>query len=218
MTRAETPQGRFITLEGGEGAGKSTQRDWLVDCLRSAGRTVVATREPGGSPGAEEIRRLLVEGGTGRWDAMTEALLHLAARRDHIEQTIRPALERGDWVVSDRFTDSTIAYQGYGHGLGRQTIETLSAAASITLTPDVTLILDIPVDAGLARTMGRGGAEDRYERMEKAFHERLRAGFLEIADNAPERCAVINATKPLTDVSTVIRAAIQARLPDAFAT
>lgn len=208
--------GRFITLEGGEGAGKSTQRDMLVALLREAGHTVVATREPGGSPGAEEIRRLLVEGGTGRWDPMTEALLHMAARRDHIERVIRPALDRGDWVVSDRFTDSTIAYQGYGHGLGRDTIETLAAAAQIDLRPDVTLILDIAVGEGLSRTSGRTGAEDRYERMGQDFHENLRKGFLAIAADDPDRCLVIDAAESVEAVGAAIRRAVSARLPEAL--
>ena len=209
--------GRFITLEGGEGAGKSTQRDRLVEQLRKAGHSVVATREPGGSPGAEDIRRLLVEGETGRWEPMTEALLHMAARRDHIERLIRPALDRGDWVVSDRFTDSTIAYQGFGHGLGRDTIENLAAAARIDLQPDVTLILDIAVGEGLARTTGRAGAEDRYERMGRDFHENLRAGFLAIAADDPGRCVIIDAAEPLEAVGAAIRHAIAARLPEAFA-
>ncbi|MEX2616762.1 MAG: dTMP kinase [Alphaproteobacteria bacterium] len=212
-----TPRpGRFITLEGGEGAGKSTQRDLLVALLREAGHTVIATREPGGSPGAEQIRRLLVEGGTGRWEPMTEALLHMAARRDHIERVIRPALDRGDWVVSDRFTDSTIAYQGYGHGLGRDAVERLAAAARIDLSPDVTLILDIPVEDGLSRTIGRAGAEDRYERMGQVFHASLRAGFLAIAADDPGRCVVIDAAESLDAVATAIRRAVAARLPEAL--
>jgi dTMP kinase len=206
--------GRFITLEGGEGAGKTTQRDRLVDWLRQGGLHVVSTREPGGSPGAEEIRRLLVEGGTGRWDAMTEALLHLAARRDHVQRMVKPALEGGEWVVSDRFTDSTVAYQGYGHELGADTIEALVVAAQINLQPDLTFILDIPVAAGLARTVGRGGAEDRYERMGGAFHERLRAGFLAIAASDPRRCAVIDATQPIDAVTAAIRKTVAERLPE----
>lgn len=186
-------RGRFITVEGGEGVGKSTQVGRLADALRARGITVHSTREPGGSPGAEDIRQLLVTGETGRWDAMTEALLNFAARRDHLVTTVWPALERGAWVVSDRFADSTVAYQGYAHGLDRETIARLYALVVGEFAPDLTIILDAPVDLGLARASARGG-DDRYERMDVAFHERLRAGFLEIARGAPERCVVIDAS------------------------
>src|SRR5688500_12746876 len=174
-------RGRFISFEGGEGAGKSTQIRLLVDALAARGLDVIATREPGGSPGAEEIRRLLVSGDPGRWDGVTEALLHFAARRDHLARTVWPALDAGRWVVTDRFADSTMAYQGYGHGLGREPIERLYEVAVGGFAPDLTLILDIPPEAGVSRAHARHDGEDRYERMDLTFHHRLREGFLAIA-------------------------------------
>ena len=199
MSSAAT--GRFITLEGGEGAGKSTQIARLSDWLRQKGRTVVTTREPGGSPGAEMIRKLLVEGPAERWDGTTEALLHFAARRDHLRSTVWPALRRGDWVISDRFADSTVAYQGHGHGLDRGTLERLYHVAVGEFRPDLTLILDLPIDAGLARAAARRGSETRYESLPVDFHERVRAGFLEIARREPQRCAVIDARQDIDRVA-----------------
>ena len=210
-------RGCFITLEGGEGAGKSTQCRLLSAALAENGHTVVATREPGGSPGAEEIRRLLVDGAVDRWDAMTETLLLLAARRDHVRHIIRPALERGDWVVCDRFSDSTLAYQGYGKGLDRAMLRDLSARVLEEFAPDATLILDLSVDAGLARATQRDGGANRYERMDKAFHERLQQGFLEIARQDPARCIVIDADADTAGVQAAIATAIGTRLPGALA-
>lgn len=216
-----TGRGRFITLEGGEGAGKSTQQRRLAAWLRARGRDVVETREPGGSPGAEEIRSLLVTGAAGRWDAVTEALLHFAARRDHLNQTIEPALARGCWVVCDRFADSTLAYQGYGHGLGRAAIEALYDLAVGKLSPDLTLVLDLPAAEGLARAQERNGgtrngggaqAEDRYERMDLAFHERLREGFRDIVAREPGRCVLIDASGDEDAVAARIQAAVAERL------
>jgi dTMP kinase len=208
--------GRFITLEGGEGAGKSTQQRRLADWLRRGGREVVETREPGGSPGAEEIRKLLVTGTAGRWDAVTEALLHFAARRDHLRQTIEPALARGSWVVCDRFADSTMAYQGYGHGLGRAPVEALYALVVGSLKTDLTLVLDLPVAEGLARAQRRNGGgtqqEDRYEQMDLAFHERLREGFHDIVAREPERCILIDARGDEDAVAARIQAAVIERL------
>ncbi len=204
--------GKFITFEGGEGSGKSTQLRLLADSLRAAGREVVTTREPGGSPGAEDIRALLVQGEVARWDGLTEALLHSAARRDHLVRTVWPALSRGAWVLSDRFADSTQAYQGYGHGLPLDTIAALTGIATGGFRPDLTLILDLPAADGLRRANGRGGAEDRYERMGTAFHERLRQGFLSIARAEPGRCVVIDASRPIADVQAAVQAAIHARL------
>ena len=205
---------RFITLEGGEGAGKSTHARRLGEAIRALGETVVLTREPGGSEGAEQIRALLVGGAVNRWQPASEALLHYAARRDHIERTIRPALESGAWVISDRFADSTMAYQGYGQGLGRAWIEALHRVALGEFAPALTLILDLPVEDGLIRARGRGGVagEDRYERMGPGFHERLRVGFLEIAAREPERCLVIDATRPVEEVAAAIRRALRTRL------
>lgn len=207
-----TARGRFVTLEGGEGAGKSTQLRLLADALRAAGLEVVATREPGGSPGAEQIRELLVNGAVGRWDAVTEALLHFAARRDHLTKTVWPALDRGSWVVSDRFADSTRAYQGYGHGLDLATIDRLYAVTVGDFAPDLTIVLDLPVEAGLRRAADRAGGEDRYEKMDLGFHRRLRDGFLAIARAAPERCLVVDADRPVAEVQRSIRIAIGERL------
>lgn len=197
--------GKFITLEGGEGGGKSTQAKRLASFLESLGKRVLLTREPGGSPGAEDIRQLLVSGEPGRWDAMAEALLHTAARRDHLRRTVLPALETGQWVISDRFVDSTVAYQGYGHGLGAGRVQDMHKLANDGLMPDLTLILDLPVEEGLKRANHRGGGEDRYERMRIDFHERLRQGFLEIASKDPERCRIVDASKNMDDVAAQIQ-------------
>lgn len=205
-------QGRFITFEGGEGGGKSTQMQMLAEALRSRGLSVITTREPGGATGAEQIRRLLVEGEPGRWDSMTEALLHFAARRDHVVRTVWPALAEGQWVLCDRFADSTLAYQGYGHGLPIHAIEQLYDMTVGNFAPDLTLILDVPVEDGLRRAAGRGGAEDRYERMGRAFHERLRQGFIEIARHNPRRCVLLSATAPVDEVQAKIMAAVEERL------
>ena len=205
---------RFITLEGGEGAGKSTHLRRLGEAMRAAGETVVLTREPGGSEGAEQIRTLLVGGAVNRWEPMTEALLHYAARRDHVERTIRPALDAGSWVLCDRFSDSTMAYQGYGQGLARDWIESLHRVVLGEFNPALTLILDLPVEQGLVRARDRSGAagEDRYERMGLGFHERLRAGFLDIAVREPARCVIVDATRSVEEVSAAIRAAVRERL------
>ncbi len=208
----DRPGGRFITLEGGEGAGKSTQIARLAEGLGRAGIRVRTTREPGGAPGAETIRKLLVEGEPGRWRPMTEALLHFAARVEHVETVVRPALAAGEWVISDRFADSTLAYQGYGHGLGHEAVGSLYRTTLGTFAPDLTLVLDMPVDAGLARAGARGHDETRYERMGRDFHERVRRGFLEIARREPERCVVIDATGNVDEVTARIFAAVAERL------
>jgi dTMP kinase len=208
--------GRFITFEGGEGAGKSTQARRLADVLRSAGVTVTLTREPGGSPGAEAVRALLVSGSPDRWDALTEALLHFAARRDHVRATIAPALQRGDWVLCDRFADSTMAYQGYGLQLGREPVEQLQRLVLGTLVPDLTVVLDLPVAQGLGRAAVRGG-HDRYERMDPAFHQRLRDGFLDIARREPQRCIVVDARGAEGEIALSIQSAVAARFGLALA-
>lgn len=205
-------RGRFITLEGGEGAGKSTQIRLLAEALRACGLEVVVTREPGGSKGAEEIRALLVSGETGRWGPVTEVLLHTAARRDHLERTVWPALEAGTWVICDRFFDSTVAYQGYGLGLGAEYVAQVQRVALGDFRPDLTLILDIPPEAGLRRAAVRHGGEDRYERMDVAFHHRLRDGFRAIADAEPGRCAVIDAAATIETVQARILDAVTRRL------
>ena len=205
-------KGRFITLEGGEGAGKSTQIARLKTWLEGRGRKVVATREPGGSPGAEMVRKLLVEGPVERWDGVTEALLHFAARRDHLRFTVWPALEQGAWVISDRFADSTTAYQGYGHGLDRAMLERLYGVAVGDFRPDLTLILDVPIDTGLARAAARRGTETRYENLPVEFHQRVKAGFLEIARRAPARCVVIDAAQDIDTIAGGIARAVGERL------
>jgi dTMP kinase len=205
-------QGRFITFEGGEGAGKSTQVRKLAARL-AAGREVVATREPGGSPGAESIRDLLVRGEADRWSPVTETLLMYAARRDHLERVIQPALTRGAWVVCDRFADSTRAYQGAGGGADPALIAALEAQVLGLIRPDLTLVLDLPVEDGLARADGRGDAETRFESKGLAFHARLRHAFLDIARAEPRRCAVIDAAQPPDAVEAAIWAVVAARLP-----
>jgi len=205
-------RGYFITFEGGEGAGKSTQLRRLGDRLEAAGRVVVRTREPGGSPGAEAIRALLVTGEADRWSPMTETLLMYAARRDHVERVIRPALDRGAIVLCDRFADSTRAYQGAGGGAAATLISALEAAVLGDLRPDLTLMLDLPVDIGLARAAGRGGGEARFEAKGAPFHARLRAAFLAIADAEPERCAVIDATRDEAAVAAAVWEWVRTRL------
>jgi dTMP kinase len=197
--------GRFITFEGGEGGGKSTQVGRLVEALSRAGVPVLRTREPGGAPGAEVIRGLLVGGDTARWDAIGEALLVNAARRDHLVTTILPALAAGTWVVCDRFADSTMAYQGYAGGADRAALAALYRLVAGDFAPDLTLILDLPVATGLARARARAtSGEDRFERMGSDFHERLRAGFLEIAGNEPQRCVVLDATAAVDEVHAAV--------------
>lgn len=206
---------RFITLEGGEGAGKSTQARRLADKLEEKGHSVVVTREPGGSPGAEIIRKLIVSGDEGRWTPKAEALLVFAAREDHLMRTIRPALDRGAWVICDRFIDSTRAYQGAAQGLDLQVIDTLGEMVIGADMPGLTLMLDLPVETGLARAGKRadeGAVEDRYEKMEIQFHRTLRQAFLDIAAAEPGRCAVINAARNEDEVAASIWAEVGTRL------
>jgi len=204
--------GRFITLEGGEGSGKSTQIARLKEWLEGRGAEVLATREPGGSPGAEMVRRLLVEGPAERWDGVTEALLHFAARREHLRSTVWPALARGHWVISDRFADSTLAYQCYGQGVDRRIFEQLYAVAVGDFRPDLTIVLDLPVEIGLARAASRRGAETRYESLPVEFHHRVRAGFREIAAQDPGRCVVVDATGSIEAIAAAIARSVEERL------
>ncbi|MDZ4735141.1 MAG: dTMP kinase [Rhodospirillaceae bacterium] len=206
------PRGRFITFEGGEGAGKSTQAQRLGVWLKARNIDVLLTREPGGSPGAEAIRQLLVTGDAGRWNALTETLLHFAARNDHVLRTIEPALADRHWVICDRFVDSTVAYQGYGLGVDRAFIAMLEKSVLGGLRPDLTLFLDLPVETGLARAASRRGGEDRYETMDIAFHERLRHGFHEIAARDPARCVLIDATEDVDAVQRQVIGAVVSRL------
>jgi dTMP kinase len=205
------PAGRFISLEGGEGTGKSTQARCLGARLAQAGIEVVLTREPGGSPGAEQIRKLVVEGEGGRWTPITETLLVYAARADHVARTIGPALAAGRWVISDRFNDSSFAYQGAGRGVPRETIRRIDAAVLDDFRPDLTLILDLPVEVGLARAGARGGNENRFESLGADFHERMRNAFLDIARKQPDRCRLIDATGDEETVGAAIWDAVRRR-------
>lgn len=211
-----TARGRFITLEGGEGGGKSTQQTLLIEALSKAGITSVATREPGGSHGAEAIRALLVTGDPARWSGFTETLLHYAARHDHVTRLIAPALASGTWVVSDRFADSTMAYQGFGQAVARDTIRALHRLTLGDFQPDLTLILDLDPATGIDRARARlragGQGEDRYERMDMSFHHALRAGFRQIAEAEPDRCVLIDADRSIKAVHDDICAAVTNRL------
>jgi dTMP kinase len=203
---AKASRGIFVTFEGGEGAGKSTQLGLLAARLKTRGIGVVETREPCGP-----IRNLLVQGDRN-WSPMAEALLHFAARADHLEETVLPSLDDGLWVLCDRFADSTMAYQGYAQGLGRPAVETLYGLVAGALKPDLTLILDLPVSLGLDRAMRRDINETRYERMGRAFHEEIRDAFQDIASREPGRCAVIDSNRPVEVVHEEIWSTVQARL------
>lgn len=212
-------KGRFITFEGGEGSGKSTQIHKLADRLRDEGMDVLTTREPGGSEGAESIRKLLVEGDPSRWVPMSEMLLLLAGRLDHVERTIRPALANGTWVLSDRFSDSSRAYQGIAGGVGDAIVQQLHQMVMPGFKPDMTLILDLPVEVGLARAGARnqdtgkeGVAEDRFERKGTDFHEALRAAYWHIAREDPKRCALINADCEIEALSDLVWQKVSDRL------
>ena len=195
-------KGRFITFEGGEGVGKSTQVKILADTLTAAGIDVILTREPGGSLGAEEIRDLLVKGSTDKFSPMTEALLHNAARAEHLIKTVKPAINVGKWVLSDRYADSTIAYQGYGQGVDMKTLLNIHSFATGNFWPDLTIILDgNELERAAAREDEKFDKEDRYERMGKSFHDKLRESFLKISYNNPERCKVVSAAGTKEDVA-----------------
>ncbi|MEL6169777.1 MAG: dTMP kinase [Pseudomonadota bacterium] len=205
-------RGLFVTFEGIDGSGKSLQARRLAETLIARGHDVVLTREPGGSAGAEEIRRLLVEGEPDRWSAETELLLFTAARRDHLEKTIRPALAAGRIVVSDRFADSTRVYQGATRGDLRPLVDRLHTQM-IGTDPDLTLILDIEPAVALDRGLKRNSGEDRFEDMGLAFQEQLRAGFLSLARAEPDRIQVIDADHAEDTVADAILALVAARLP-----
>lgn len=203
--------GLFITLEGIDGAGKSTQLRGLAAWAEAQGRAVLCTREPGGSAGAEEIRRLLVEGATDRWSGETESLLFTAARRDHLERVIEPALAAGKLVLCDRFADSTRVYQGAARGELREFVDTLHALA-IKREPDLTLILDMDPETALARGLARRSGEDRFEEEGIAFQRRLRAGFRDLAAEYPERCRLIDAARPAQAITEDLIAALKEKL------
>lgn len=210
--------GLLITLEGGEGSGKSTQIKKLADTLRDDGYDIVVTREPGGTAEAEKIRNLLVHRDGGNWTPVAECLLLFAARVMHVENLIKPSMDKGCIVICDRFADSTRAYQGYGHGLPLETVEDIYRVALGSFKPDLTFILDLPVEAGLARAGKRLDAdqsgEDRFEQMGLKFHERMRQGYLEIAQADPQRCRVIDASGPPDSITANILQHLRAFLDD----
>lgn len=187
--------GKFISLEGGEGAGKTTLIRKLKTHLENQGLEVIVTREPGGTPGAEDLRDILLTGSTDRWSPITEALLMYAARVDHVERLIQPALARGAWVLSDRFSDSTTAYQGAAGGVDIERIRQLHTVALKDFYPDLTFILDLDPLVGLRRTVERGEDPTRFEMHETDFHNRLRDAFLRIARDEPGRCVVLDASR-----------------------
>lgn len=207
----ETRRGPFITFEGGDGVGKSTQIALLADHLRSAGHDVVMTREPGGSPGAETVRTLLVQGAADRWSPLTEALLVFAARADHLEKIINPARARGCVVICDRFTDSTMAYQGIAGALGEETVARLAALVVGADGPDLTLVLDTAAPRALRRAEGRGG-DNRFESKGAAYQEQVRQAFLRIAAAEPNRCALVDSSVAVEEVAVRIATLVRERL------
>lgn len=211
--------GKFITFEGGEGSGKSTQAKLLADRLRAAGRDVLLTREPGGSAFAEQVRALILDPATASHSPLSEALLFYAARSDHLDATIRPALAAGRWVICDRFSDSTRVYQGVAGGLAFATLDRLEGIVVTPTSPDLTFILDLPAQAGLARAASRrsGSAQalalpDTYEKRDLAFHERLREGYAAIAQAEPQRCQLIDGAKSPGEIAGAIWAHVERRL------
>lgn len=204
--------GLFITFEGGEGTGKSTQIARLAERLSTHAGKLTVTREPGGTPAAEQLRCLLVSGETGRWSAAGEALLNYAARDSHLNELIRPALAEGHIVLCDRFMDSTRAYQGYAGGCSMSLIDSLEWSVVGSTRPDLTLIFDLDPEQGLLRARSRGDSEDRYERKGLDFHRRLRRGFLDILEREPARCRIVDAGRPLADVSDQVWSIVSERL------
>ncbi len=202
--------GLFITFEGIDGSGKSTQARMLADRLREAGHTVVLTREPGGSKGAEEIRALVLQGDPDRWSAETEILLFTAARRDHLEKTIQPALDAGKIVICDRFADSTRLYQGISRGDLRAVVDKLHALM-IGREPDLTFIIDMDPAKGLARALSRQTADERFEGFGEDLQAKMRAGFLDLADEYPERCVVVDGDREVKAVADEVELIVNAR-------
>jgi dTMP kinase len=207
-------RGRFIVFEGGEGAGKSTQLKLLAAGLRELGLEVVTTREPGGSPGAEALRDLLVRGDAARWSPVSELLMMYAARSNHLETLIRPALARGAWVICDRFADSSRAYQGAGGGVAPDFIEAIDAYVVDGTQPDLVLVMDMPPQTGLARAEARGDEDNRFESKGMAFHMRLREGFLQRAAQWPDRYRLINADRPVAAIAADIRLTLSGVFPE----
>jgi dTMP kinase len=209
-------QGRFISFEGGEGAGKTTQTQFLAKRLREHRIEVLLTREPGGTPRAEAIRKVLLSGQAKTYGSLAEALLFYVARDSHLELTIRPALARGQWVITDRFFDSTRAYQGAAGGVSIASLNALERVVVGQTRPDLTIILDLPPEVGLRRAAERAAASgdgtDRFENMNLRFHAKLRQEFLDIAEAEPWRCAVIDASRPPEQVAQAVWHAVQERL------
>lgn len=212
--------GLFISFEGGEGSGKTTQINKLAETLTQQGKKVITTREPGGTAEGDKVRDLIVQRDAGDWTPMAEILLLYAAREMHVKKTIRPALEDGKIVITDRFSDSTFAYQGYGHDLPLQDIQTVNDLVLGDLKPDITFILDIAPEDGLRRSEDRLSSEeisfrqteDKFERMDVEFHEKLRNGFLDIAKKDPERCFVLDASMSIEALSKAIGDIVSERL------
>ena len=207
-------RGRFISLEGGEGVGKSTQLEALAEALHGRGIRVTLTREPGGSPGAEAIRKLLLEGDEGRWNPRAEALLFAAARSDHVETTIKPALDHGEWVLSDRFLDSSLAYQGLAGGLGIDPVRDLHRFGSLDFLPDRTLVLQLPENEASARARVRDGhMGDRIGSRPPSYHAAVEAGFREMANREPQRVRLVDASGPAATVTARLLYALGDLLP-----
>ena len=212
--------GLFISFEGGEGSGKTTQINKLAAFLTQQGHRVVTTREPGGTEEGDKLRNLLVQRDGGDWGAMAEALLLYAARHIHAEQIIRPALAEGKVVISDRFADSTTAYQGYGRGLDLKKIKSINDTVLDGLRPDLTIILDIDPEIGLPRSerrlasekLGADQSEDKFERLDLDFHEKMRQGFLSIAKQEPDRCRVLDATLEIEELGGLIQDIVKEKL------
>src|ERR1700722_15241861 len=205
------PRGKFITLEGGEGAGKSTQAKRLAACLKKKGIKTVLTREVGGAPGAEKIRKIWLKEGEGYWDKTSELMLVFAARREHLVKTVWPALKRGSWVVSDRFMDSTRAYQGMAGGPPVKQAGGLYPEIAGDFEPDLTLLLDVPVAVSMKRVRQRGGWHDRYQLKPAAFHKKLRSTYLKLVKKYPRRLRVVNAAGSLDEVAREIENVISRR-------
>lgn len=209
MTNSST--GRFIAIEGVDGAGKGVQSRLLRDELQGSGVDVILTREPGGSVGAEEIRNLLVQGAADRWDAMTELLLIYAARRDHLTKTIWPALKEGRWVISDRFADSSRAFQGIAGGLGLDVVDAVHAQVVGNFAPDLTIVLDLDPEQSLARTVARGGREDRFEKKGLAYQQSVRKAFTQLAERSPRTHVLIDAGRSVDEVAHAVMRVVSER-------
>lgn len=201
----------FISFEGGEGSGKSTQLKLLAESFKKAGLPFITTREPGGSPGGERIRSLLVSGDVDSWNPLSETLLFNAARADHIQRLIAPALANGKTVICDRFIDSTIVYQGIGKGLGTAYIKSLHHMLFGNFMPNLTIMLDIAPEVGIRRALACSGEETRFEGLDIEFHRRIRAGFQAIAESEPERCVIINAAQEADAIHRQITETIRIR-------